>query len=1044
MKRKRSRAVAQEPGSRARTPERVPPDPSSGPDAERLPAGLRRTLGLCFFFSGAATLVLEVVWSKVLGHVLGNSTQAVGTVVAAFMAGLALGSALAARLSRRITDPLRFYVRIEAALALCAVASVPLFRATTPLFQVVHRALGAGGLDGHTGFLLVRFLLVFLLMLAPVTLMGMTLPVMVGVFGRRRHSYDREAGQLYGLNTLGAVAGTLAAGFLLIPALGLFGAACAAGALQLGIAGLASRQRRRLGAQGAAPDAAMSSAVERVPAWTAAQWLIAGAFALSGALAMLYEVAWFRLLALVTGPSVGAFATLLALFLLAVGAGSLAASARAQRMARPLGGMGLAQAIVGFSVLFGLTFYDRLPGLYAALVTGAGQAGAQLLVAAVTLGLPCLAMGAQFPLAVRALSAAGPRQAPERNVGRLYLANTVGGIAGSLAGAFWALPGAGLHATFARASLVSVLLGLLLALAAWGRRALRPAVAGLLAAVALVTFAPALDTGALNQGRYLQRTSDADEQPQLLYHREGVATSVSVFRTEGHVDLRVAGKVDASNSPGDLRTQQFVGALPTLLARDPRRVAVIGYGSGMSVGAALQHPRVASVDVLEIEPAVVEASDFFSGINGRPLQDPRARLVLEDGRTHLTYTGQTYDVIASEPSNPWIAGVADLFTTDFYRIARARLAPGGVFGQWIQLYALSDDVFETMLASLQEVFPHVALFLPEPTDLVAIASAEPLALDWNLLRERFAAPAVRAGFAELGLRNPAHLLAHLAAGPGQTRELVAGVRRRNTDDNTWLERRLGREFVALRSQRVTAPLGARLLRERLPAMRELFPGLPALEVAREIVHYLRDQEPRLRGAEEVYDEWAEARRGIGAGLVAALREEGDLEAAGALQEIVARAEEDWQKREEATRLVLRATLGGGGQVRAAVARALELAPDLPAALWMAAELSAGADDGAAEAHLRRALEYPWHRVHTDVVTSLATLCARRGRVEEALALLSELIGRNPYWVRPQVLQVGLLRQLQRLDDARSALGEALRHNPGSPELLALVEALGAR
>ncbi len=1020
---------------------------STGPDGGLAPAH-RRVLALCFFLSGAATLILEVVWAKELSYVLGNTTFAVGTVVGAFMTGLALGSGLAARLARRVRFPLLWYAGLEASIALCAFASVPVFRATAPMFRFLYRHFAGAGAETGSFFLL-RFGLVFLLLLVPVTLMGMTLPVMIGAFGRNRERYNREAGTLYGLNTLGAVAGTVASGVLLIPLLGLLKTALSAGVLQLVVATVALSRHRQLGAL---PDLPADADTGK-PRWTSTQWLIASVFLLSGAAAMIYEVAWFRLLTLVTGPSSAAFAVMLATFLVAVGLGSVMMGARVERLRDPLRAMGVLEALLGLAALLTMALYNHLPALHAAVLRGTtgSQATAQFFVAALVMLPPCFLMGMLFPVTVRALTASGTaRAAPEHNVGRLYVFNTVGGIAGSLGASFWLVPAAGLQSALLATSFASVALGLILMVAARTPGFARAAAALAGGAVLIAVLLPAVATERLNLGLYMHRghepvASSAADVPRLLFHREGINTSVSVYRTPGNADLRVAGKVDASNSPLDLRTQMFVGQLPVLLSKHPRRVAVIGYGSGMSAGAALLQREVESLDVLEIEQGVIDASDYFSGVNGDPLRDPRTHLILEDGRTFLSYTDRQYDVIASEPSNPWIAGVGNLFTTDFYRIVRQRLTPDGVFGQWIQLYGISEEVFQGMLATLQEVFPHVVLFAPEPTDLVAVASAQPITLPWSTFRDRFAQPRARAFGDRLGLRHPADVLAHFAAGPEQTRALTHGSLQRNTDDNTWLERRLARDLANQRAGVIDLPWRETITQQRLPALRQLFPGLPVSEVATEIVRYLHDMEPTFTADRRVADTWEPHREPIALGLVEGLRALGLPDDARRLQEFAAQTREQWKARLSGTETLLEVMgdMAAGKPINARVVREIVAkSPELPAALWVMGKIESGTGNTAqAEALYRKAMESPWHRVTYDAAFSLAGLLARTERAAEAETLMTAVLARNPYWAQPYTILATLAQRKGDLARARAVIADGLRRNPDEPSLVALRDKL---
>jgi tetratricopeptide (TPR) repeat protein len=412
-------------------------------------------------------------------------------------------------------------------------------------------------------------------------------------------------------------------------------------------------------------------------------------------------------------------------------------------------------------------------------------------------------MGALFPVVVRAFREASREgMVPEKNVGRLYVLNTVGGIVGSLAAGFWLVPGIGMWKTVLLASGVSVGLGLLVWLAVREVALLPKAALAAASVVVVVVFAgavPAENRLLLNQGWYYKKQINPDtalcnaQAHQLLFYREGVNASISVTRHEGFISLRTQGKPDASNGPPDLFNQFLGGHLPALFAPEGARAAFVGYGSGMAVSALMAHPHIASLDIVEIEQAVLDASPYFEFINHGALRDPRVRTIVEDARTHLTYTPSEYDVIVSIPSNPSVAGVSNLYTVDFYRLVRERLTPSGVFLGWMQLYHISEEVLWTAAASLLEVFPHVAVFQPS-RHVMFLASQQPIQVPWETYLARSSAPAVERGLRLLDFREPMEVLAHFVGTESVLEASLKGVSQRNTDDNVWLEHQMAREL----------------------------------------------------------------------------------------------------------------------------------------------------------------------------------------------------------------------------------------------------------
>ena len=327
----------------------------------------RIRLAICFFISGATTLALEVVWSKELSYILGNTHYAVATVVAAFMAGLAIGSALASRYGSKIKYPIKAYALMEFGIAACSLFSIWVLRSTPPLFDALYACLGTSQFT----FLSTRFLLIFLLMLIPVTLMGMTLPIVVGASSRGKKYFDFDSGLLYGLNTLGAVVGTLMAGFFLMQTFGLAQACTIIGVTDFIVGICAFYLHKKSLGHAAKANISTSPARQtaRLPGLTQTQKIIGVVFFLSGLFALVYEISWFRLLVSVLGPSVHAFSMMLAVFLIGIGLGSTAGARITGEISleNALFAMALLEICIGLSTLLTVPFYDLLPELYVRL-----------------------------------------------------------------------------------------------------------------------------------------------------------------------------------------------------------------------------------------------------------------------------------------------------------------------------------------------------------------------------------------------------------------------------------------------------------------------------------------------------------------------------------------------------------------------------------------------------------------------------------------------------------------------------------------------------
>jgi spermidine synthase len=775
-----------------------------------------------FLVSGFTGVVFEVLSSKLLGLVMGNSIHSITTVVTSFMAGLALGSLLADRIcaGRR---PLAVYGALEAGVAACCLAFPALLEMTQPLVKLAYAHLQ----DSFYGMALVRFVLVFGLLLLPTTLMGATLPVLAaGLAGGGRRPAS-TAGILYAINSLGAVLGALSSSFLLIPELGLSLTLKVVALADLAVAFIAVRADRRLQAApegGRRPPAGPSGpgapggevdCEDGGGAGGARLVVLLVALSLAGFSAMVFEIAWTRALILVLGSSTYAFSMILAAFIGGISLGSWAAT-RLESVGPEASRKG--PATPPASVLVGLLAVISIVGLLTTWSLGRlplvmvdvmiDYARQWWLLEAVEMGLitlivaiPATFMGACFPVAVRLVVRSQERLA--HHLGRLYGASTLGNIAGAFCAGALFIPRWGIEGTILRASVVEAFTAALVGLAwlPWprGRRVRLAAV--LVAAPLLVSHViPPWDKLVMSSGAYLyagiyvKAATDAKTSlitamrmaGDTIYYKEGVSATVAV-REVGNGDrgLVVNGKTDAS-SVADMKTQRVVGHLPMLLHPAPERTLLIGLGSGVTLASLLEH-ATRRVDVIEISPEIVEASRYFLKENRNGLADPRVSLTITDARNHLILTDDRYDVIVAEPTNPWIAGVASLFTREFFQAQRAHLKPGGVCAQWVQAYSTSTEDFKAVIGTYRSVFPYVTLWRStRGTDYILIGSEKPLLPDGPLLARRFLVPGIRNDLSEVGIDDVPDLLAHFLATPRGIDPFVTGAVML-TDDSLRLE-----------------------------------------------------------------------------------------------------------------------------------------------------------------------------------------------------------------------------------------------------------------
>jgi spermidine synthase len=629
----------------------------------------------CFFVSGIAGLIYEVCWIRRATLVFGSTTFAVSTVLAVFFLGLAAGSWIFGRVSQRTARPLKVYALLEIGLAVLAIASLPAFDLAEPVYGMAYRAFGA-----ESAMLwITRIALTSLILLPPALLMGGTLPLFCRQFASSSHRIAGSVGFLYGLNTLGAALGCALTGLVLIPGLGVQKAVLLGALLNLiagsgvglmRIAPLAVRPEREGGAS---------------PAPGRARAIVAALVFVSGFVALGHEVLWTRFLALLVRNTVYTYTLTLTVVLVGIVLGSWIAARLFDRLPSRAALFGALQVLVGLAVLALMLlpprFWDRL--------------GEGLALYSVLLLPPAILAGASFPLAVRmvvedpALAGIG--------VGRIAAFNTLGGIVGSLAVGFGALPHLGLHAS----ALVTTGLSLAAGFAAWlllaGPRAW-PLRAGAVVACAALWLAIPRITGTHLPADYLANGGD------LVDYREGLQSNLAVVRRESVLNL----EIDRLWQGQALKTHQIMAAhLPMLLHPHPRRVLVVGVGAGQTPGRFLMYD-IERLDCVDIEPAVFDlirghfATDWMN--------DPRVALVRADGRNVLACTDAGYDVISLEVGQTFRPGVGAFYTGDFYRRARARLEPGGLLSQFVPLRFLPPEVFRGVIRTFLDVFPCSALW----------------------------------------------------------------------------------------------------------------------------------------------------------------------------------------------------------------------------------------------------------------------------------------------------------------------------------------------
>jgi spermidine synthase len=724
-------------------------------------------VGALFFLSGACALGYEVVWARTLALTLGGSAAANASVLACFLGGLALGGVLLGPAADRAEKPLKLFALLELGVALCGYAAPWALRAPAGLALV---ALAA-------------------------TLMGGTLPTLARAVDAAR-GLERGVALLGAFNNAGGAAGALLAGFVLLPALGLTGASHFLAGLGVFIAAAAAA----LAVPSAGPAAPRTDA-ESDPVPTG---LVLAAVFVTGIVTLTAEAAWVRLLAVVLGASTYSFTVMVVGFVGGMGLGSWAVAALRPKGVPAARLYAWAQLGAGLSVLAAWPLYERLPWLFWRLNTSVPrtpdaypwfEAGKLAFCFMLTLP-PTFFLGAAFPLAARTAAARWGRVGA--GVGAAAALAALGNVAGALLGGLVLLPALGVQSLLTAAAGARRALGAALCLAdsglGWRLRG-APAALAAAALAAHLVWGGSWDrlilavgthryegvTG-LSFGDYL---SALREKRTVLFQRDDAEASVSVLEMpeEKLRALMINGKADASTGV-DMGTQVLLGQLPFALVPGAKKALLVGLGSGVTAGTALRWP-LERLDVAEISPAVVEAGRFFLAQSGDPLSDPRLRLHVGDGRALLRRSEGGYDAVVSEPSNPWIAGVGNLFTSEYFRLARSKLAPGGVMVQWFHLYETEDALVRSIVGTFCDVFDDASLWRTNGGDAFLVGFNGRRAPDFAAMERGLAGPPA-AAMGRLGLDGTAALLSLQTAADAGTRGFGYEARR-NTDRNPFLE-----------------------------------------------------------------------------------------------------------------------------------------------------------------------------------------------------------------------------------------------------------------
>jgi spermidine synthase len=723
------------------------------------------------FASGAAALVYETLWVRQLGRVVGVEVHAISIALSAFFAGLALGGASLGRLADRVRRPIRLYACLEAGAALLGLLSTLALARSAPLFVALQDSVGP-----------LAWALPFGLVGVPAILMGGTLPALLRSLKPNAALVAPATGVLYAANTAGAVVGTLATPFLLVPMFGIEGTGVFAAALGLVVAAAALILDRRV-----APITAASPVPAGAPAQGARRdaRLALALYAIAGGIALGYEVVWSELLVQFMSTRSYAFAVMLATYLTGLALGSFLFArlgARGRDPWRLFGVLlaGAAASAMAIVALLGPWLADAqtFAGMWAMRATGREtiEVVARFAVAAAAVLLvPTTLLGAAFPAAARLVSSA---ERVGGDVGTTLALNTAGGVVGTLLTGFVLVPWFGLVGSLGVLAVAGAVLG---GVAMLRGGAGRMRTGAMVVAVLVLALTP----------RDKLATLLADRRGgTLVSYEEDTGGTVAVLEQQAGSGrfrrLYIQGVSNSGDAPTSVRYMRLQALLPLLIHRgEPQTALVVGFGTGITAGALLADPGLKTRVVAELLPSVVRAAGFFSGNLGAPT-DSRLEVRIGDGRQELLRRSQRYDLITLEPPPPSAAGVVNLYSRDFYELCRTRLQPDGLMAQWWPLPAQNDEDSRSLVRSFLDVFPYATAWSTELHEVLLVGSSSPIVLDGAAIARRYSQPAVRSALTEVGIESPEALLAAWVT-DRRGLERFAGDARPVTDDRPLIE-----------------------------------------------------------------------------------------------------------------------------------------------------------------------------------------------------------------------------------------------------------------
>lgn len=775
--------------------------------------------------SGTAGLIYEIIWSELLVNLLGSSTIAITVILTAFMGGLAIGSWTIGKCADNWDDRkiAILYVFIEISIGIYAYLLPSIMDNLEGFYILIYNYL-----NPNTFFsILIKFLLGVFVLIIPTFLMGTTLPLISRYLSRNWKHYTKNVSLLYGLNTFGAILGTLLAGFYLLENYGISGASTFSAFINFLVAisffifwkFLPVLPTRTNNIEKIKNKNKKNKKLEA----NDFSLIVLTSYTISGSAAMFYQISWTRSLSLILGTSTYAFTVILATFLLGISLGSFLYRFIPSKFSKTLIYL-IVQMIIVLSVLISSIYFDKLPLYYLYIREMFFDNWSDLnyirfFLAAIIIIIPTLGMGILFPIVCDLIS--DEKNKMSNIVGKTYALNSIGAMIGSISAGIFVIPLIGLQYTIYTGVFLNVLAAIIVLLQSNYFTKNVKVIGTILAFCTYSLFifntekwspkimSSGVSTYADNyfrvSNKYKELSKDDTNEKmklsdseiwktvmlsyELLYYKDGLVDSVAVMKnSKGVISLLVNGKVDASaRGEKDIITQIMIGQLPLLLHKDPKDVFLVGYASGITAGSILTHP-INRLDAAEISPLIVEASKYFNDYNNNPLADSRLNLKIADAKHNLMVSNKKYDVIVSQPSNPWIKGQSSLFSYEWYNIVKKHLKDDGLFMQWLPAYHISEHNLKIIINTLNKVFPNITLWTStSPGDLILLASKnDNFTASYLKVMEKSNYPKVKEQLERIGLYSDSILRNLFLRGDSQIdfylRENINKKLEINTDD----------------------------------------------------------------------------------------------------------------------------------------------------------------------------------------------------------------------------------------------------------------------